>query len=834
LATNPGFVNRERLTFMNLQGSRLDLALRNFSGTDAVATTLNPGIYGAMVLPSTAPFVRRVESIRQFTGAVRAVGPSNTGYDSPAPYSFNNAGFGVDAPVTTRNAYRRLDQRLRERFHDVAPATFSVLANSEAGGLRTDFDAYTAATLPANLVEVGRFKAARVSAAGASSTDLLRSEITLDQLLPPPSTLLQTAPTGPWNELVAGIGPIMTEAELSFAFQQTATGGVEAIVTGKVEIWNPYAATMRIPNSATDKLQLRVLVVDANNNEQFSDIQLSDGTGNATMSMAKTLGQIDFPFALTAPGAADLGPGQAKVWTISQTLTVKDAGGNDLAGFNSAGTAVFTTTLGGDSYLTAVLERINSGVVPTKVEKFHTVASVAYPSGTASNDGVRYYFRLKDHSDFTASSSWLDDYDPRGRVVETATSVDNGGSDPGASFGGAFDAGGERIKDAATNPNARTILFDLPRQQFTSIGQLQHMMHTSTGADNNDRAYRLGRGGASAPAINSLFDSHFFSTVPRGVAWNFQTKNALANTSLVIADVPGVSLANLQAAANNDGAARYLLVRDSLNVNSTSVTAWRSLLGGSLVGVDDLDPLPSPADELTYVWDNASNSLTGAWRHIDQTGALRTARLTNAFFRLPQTGANLNGNYVSLKADLSSASAATREEAAYTLGVRALTNAQVDALANQLVTRIRTRFTGTGANSGPFRSIRQFVDSNILQDAIDATNINRPGSTLLPRSALAFLTQQDILQMISHRLFARSDTFTIRAYGEAGSPALDPNDPNFTKGRAWVEATVQRFPTKRTDTNDPGNDMTSTGNAGGDYGREFRIVSLRWLSTNDL
>jgi hypothetical protein len=136
------------------------------------------------------------------------------------------------------------------------------------------------------------------------------------------------------------------------------------------------------------------------------------------------------------------------------------------------------------------------------------------------------------------------------------------------------------------------------------------------------------------------------------------------------------------------------------------------------------------------------------------------------------------------------------------------------------------------ARNQPFGSVKAFIDSGLLQTAINATNIN----TNLQEFAPAYLSQADILQAIGHRLVARSDTFTIRAYGESTNPALDPTDVNFVRGRAWLEAVVQRMPTLN---GQPfatsAAEMADTGSVTGTHlGREFRVISLRWLTPNDL
>jgi hypothetical protein len=139
------------------------------------------------------------------------------------------------------------------------------------------------------------------------------------------------------------------------------------------------------------------------------------------------------------------------------------------------------------------------------------------------------------------------------------------------------------------------------------------------------------------------------------------------------------------------------------------------------------------------------------------------------------------------------------------------------------------------------------------------------------------VTQMDVLNSVGPNLTPRSDTFTVRAYGEA----LD-NAGN-TIGRAWVEVVVQRTPyfmspsakgpaydeaTRRklayrggattTETAndgvpvlDPYESVNANGSLGGlpsgysqmdkdswiinrHLGRRFKTTSIRWLNANEI
>ena len=111
------------------------------------------------------------------------------------------------------------------------------------------------------------------------------------------------------------------------------------------------------------------------------------------------------------------------------------------------------------------------------------------------------------------------------------------------------------------------------------------------------------------------------------------------------------------------------------------------------------------------------------------------------------------------------------------------------------------------------------------------------------------LLQSDLLQSLGPALATRSDTFTIRCYGDAnvleGQPA-----------KAWIEATVQRMPEFIDATNVPETgasaprpmlisvdpDLSGTPASLSRFitpvnhalGRRFKVISIRWLNSDDI
>jgi hypothetical protein len=414
--------------------------------------------------------------------------------------------------------------------------------------------------------------------------------------------------------------------------------------------------------------------------------------------------------------------------------------------------------------------------------------------------------------------------------------------------------------------------FPSPQIGLLSIGQLQHAnlslfgLYPSYPIGNSLADFHLPRNqsfsSAGQPPISSasvtllmgtyydlswhlnyaLWDRYFFSTVP--VSWvqsDVDVRTPLPNArfrfySKALSGSPDVDqLRANPASATSDPynqASANLLVMGGFNVNSASEQAWRAVLGG----VNQLAYNPQTRD--------AGSSLQAA-----------LARFSN-----PIANQNLSDPWN---------------------GYRQLSEAQIKQLAANIVVEVRKR--------GPFLSLAEFINRRLVNDAtglkgalqaaIDATttgsgavndrstvpfNLNRASnipsdgplwvldhlrndtsnsdSAHRSRSAFApkFLTQADILSTLGPSLAARSDTFVVRAYGETVNPLLSATDSSYITGRAWCEAVVQRLP-DYVDMDDPAlvslESATAPANTNQEnrtFGRQFKIISFRWLTPADI
>ena len=182
-------------------------------------------------------------------------------------------------------------------------------------------------------------------------------------------------------------------------------------------------------------------------------------------------------------------------------------------------------------------------------------------------------------------------------------------------------------------------------------------------------------------------------------------------------------------------------------------------------------------------------------------------------------------------------------------GYRDPTNAELDDLATAMVEEVKKR--------GPFLSLADFVNrrlstdpalasSGALQAALDRS-INKALSTgarsggKIPSVAFpeadqgslmtqvpGHVKQGDLLTTLGARLTPRSDTFTIRSYGEAKSPA------GSLLASARCEAVVQRNP-EYVNPADASHvaPVLLTSEVNKRFGRSFSIISFRWISSTE-
>jgi len=125
---------------------------------------------------------------------------------------------------------------------------------------------------------------------------------------------------------------------------------------------------------------------------------------------------------------------------------------------------------------------------------------------------------------------------------------------------------------------------------------------------------------------------------------------------------------------------------------------------------------------------------------------------------------------------------------------------------------------GNPANTGSMVADREMITDPELMPEQGFRSTGIPG----------WLTQADVLQVIGPVISARSDTFRIRAYGEA----LDSSGK--TVAKAWCEAIVQRTPEFMDSADSPETRPENLNPSNVKFGRRFSVVSFRWLHPDEI
>lgn len=486
----------------------------------------------------------------------------------------------------------------------------------------------------------------------------------------------------------------------------------------------------------------------------------------------------------------------------------------------------------------------------------------------AKNENYEFSFLFRLNA--TAAAAWLTENgrDPRGATLpDTAYMAGANGPLPSAYPGLPDITNNDLLLERTMGNTGRSYnedvpVFELPRAPLLSLGSLQHLHLPAVrpfvvGNPWGDRQELI-----SGTPANSIFDRYFLSGLAAPVLANADALLAspvnmpLPNpllqvlprktngTATLLGDVLGVSSSVNDMSEGYSS--RLLLQRGAFNLNSTSGVAWVAVLRSSRY---------ANGDSFRYL--NASTS-TGTT--TSDTSVLTTTPANAVFHRFSQSAQetyeaddpatiSVDGSDVLSTYAASTTSTGTAPNVAsqanthlFRRGMRALSQTETVNLANAIAALVRSKH----ADSGPFRSIQDFLaprvlyaaadgrDRSLLEAAIEDTGLNAN----IAEFSSQWLTPADVMTALAPMLFPRSDTFVIRTYGEVINPATGG-----VEGRAWCEAQVQRLPeyfepkAKADDTvgdlaETMPADLTSTLNQ--TFGRRFKVVAFRWLTRADI
>ncbi len=775
--------------------------------------------------------------------------------------------------LTPAVATSPLDAFRREHFHQLTDRAHAVLANtlptSDAHrGLQRDLSQAPSLLGPAFIAQSDL--SAYMEAPSAANTAVppittydsprRRYSITAPTI---------TASTSDDPAIDFKVAPVLNSFAIQFRFFRDA-GVLKIRSRVFVELWNPYTSAL-----APDGLTLEISDLPK------VDVSTSISATAYTADLAKlpeTIRSPDNPaiMRIALPFGSNNNndhkswlPGRVYAW---RTVAGPSPGADLLFYNKSIGVTGWTYDATGmalasgediklsnssPTTLTLTLKTKDGATLSTLTSPEFSEIYVENANNSDENWAFGFAFRLKQPSKYNRDRDWLGlaGADPRNDSISAdrfGAFTDNLDFEP-TNYDGNFDTGNDdtmnyvvfrrastgsssAARNSTRSANLDVPVFELPRFPYLSVGELQHLLLPAS------RPFAVGNSwGGKA---NSWFDRFFFSGLTTAVS----TPDIAAGQPL-----PNWNLVPLDTSVTTAGAlsSEHLLQAGGFNINSVLPEAWQAMLSGlrfsqsqafSRAAIDNKSSVNAYTGSQP---DPTSGSSVTAEVLTDQTLADDADPITNpiggpAFFRFPQSAqetyywenTNIDGDF---------------KKQAFRQGVRGgdqpvdgstlqtLTTAQIELLADAVVTRLRQHASA----AGPYRSLQQFLapdaawsGRNLLEQAIDDAGINpaaiAPINPVANTGDIGFssltLTSADIMTALAPYLRTRSDTFVVRTYGESLNPVTGE-----VEGRAWCEATVQRFPEPL----DPTETNVASPSATG-FGRAFRITRFRWLSPSDI
>lgn len=660
--------------------------------------------------------------------------------------------------------------QIKRSYHGITVLSRGVLANTlppaQGGGLRRDLSLAPDQLTGAFAGIRSYLDYANYMATDENTTDLWREY----RMVPPPADPAS-------GTTYHSIAPVLTEFAIQLGFS-VAGGQLRAHVRTRVELWNPYSsailgAPMQIVASGLPVIRVATA-------QPSESIDLSVALPNPLVI------NVSAPPSRWLPGRFFNWAGGLNPLVDIANNTVEDI--IPLGVTIPGSTAQIQLTVPQPTRLQVML-RLPGGA-PLAIHQpweFQAVTTPVVYAKALTAPRLGFHVRLRDGAD---GSDWLSGADLRSVSVPSSRFVIHP-NPPEQNTGSLVQSSGFLFSRSSSSYNNDVPLFELPRQPVLSVGQFQHVPVADRGI------HHIGNKEASVDGMNRVFDRYFFSGLRTGDSLPVQERPVLPNPRLELYSPLSSPIRIDDVRAAGELSARHLLVSGAFNVNSTAKEAWEAVLGGGALRSFD------------YV--NA-DSTTGM-----PAGVTSAQSGFPTFWRFPQ-----------------SAQETFRIEGAqglrvhYRRGGRSTTGAEVESLAAEIVSRIKLR----GSREGPFRSLEDFLapqdafgGESLLESALRSSAFH--SSSTVPRSTAA-LSQADIMNSLAPIANVRSDTFVIRAFGEAINPATKG-----TLARAWCEAVVQRVP----DPVEFSGTRPSTqeaANPPGPFGRRFKIVSFRWLGPDDI
>jgi len=776
---------------------------------------------------------------------------------------FDRVQLGLLRPVVDKSD---LPNFLRTRFQSLTDRTYSVLANPEPGlngGLMSDLSIQPG-LLGDAFVAFSAKSAMEVPGAGNSALPTISDDSSPRRryrIVAPTSTIMGTD----LPKMIYSIAPVLTEFLLQF---RVFRDGDNVLVRSRLVagLWNPYTAAL-VPDpdlslrvvSGLPTITITPAAEDGGNPIQFllPGYPFSEG------------GDVGLPFdtaaetVANAPDNASWLPGRVYYW---KTPTGKSPGIRLQfynKNMNATGWDAGSLSLEGDSDSLSVSAPATTGVIIELRRGGNLLATYISPPSPG--------FTIPDTNSPTSDLDWKFAFGFR-RIAPSATDIDRSwltseGFDPRAEiafaetadyFNPLYSSPADYVRTPSTSTgldgnllfrsmssspwnqtyNNDVPLFELPRYPFLSVGELQHVQIEDS------RPFSIGNSWGSKLGLNRLFDRFFFTGLEDEIFMpNIAGGDPLPNWNLIpIKDggkLPKTLSATSLRSIPGGKSSRHLLQAGGFNINSTEPVAWQAVL--SSMRFDDNSPLVRAELDNKTGSQTHSNS-TKIENIVDSTLDSLRSRGGSVFLRFPQSmqetlqaDDNRRASQMSTTAYRQGARGGHSENSLESL--RNLSSVQVAELATNITTLIRDH----QRQKGPFQSLADFLDpiggnggESLLEEAIQNSNLNpkeiNPYATADDLEKLdkhygfssLTLTQADLVSGLAPYLKVRSDTFLVRVFGETINPGTGESG-----ARSWCEVVIQRFP-------DTVNSQDDIDQPSGLFGRKFRIVSMRWLTSPEI
>jgi hypothetical protein len=351
-------------------------------------------------------------------------------------------------------------------------------------------------------------------------------------------------------------------------------------------------------------------------------------------------------------------------------------------------------------------------------------------------------------------------------------------------------------------------------------------------------------------------------------------KKCLPSSRLRFREINGTTYNSLTSSADKmELGAGFLTLNGAFNINSTSVEAWKAFLSSR----NGLDSNSAAAGATEAVFSRMLNpgASTGGFLAAPATGQ-PAGEIASAYTGARKLSAGevtvlaekiveqvrLRGPFTSLsdfvnrRLTMEPAWKAPETAVSQTGFVGPL-QAAIDFASDQYIAASQTGINSMFYQSAVPGSYFDFTKipakampnggNYVRLTAVDEVDVSALVGPYFPKLRMlgkpwyysaagvpGFLTQADILSGLGHLMSARSDTFTIRSYGEV----TDKSGKIICK--AWCEAVVQRTPDPvksnpgRSENIWPENPTNVASDPVNALGRKFIIKSFRWLTPEEV